>query len=495
MFSSIIALLGLAVLPTSAQEPAAVRKFIVTPQAVPSPALRYQLLPPVRELTSGNAVQHYYRCMAHDAISYLRQKTFENHMFGWLNLPYEEASRKSQPASSPQERSVAQGRKKPAQGEDEESEPPGTREEMSILQQPSTLDEIDLAARRTHAQWDYLEQMKLKGMSLLLPELQGFRTLSNMVQLRARLALMDGQFDRSLYHQQTGMAMAQHLNETYLLIYTATGNAIARNMLKVTDEFIQHPQAPNLYWALSDLPQPLFDLRKAHAGDRMAIEFMLGDPKEMETRIFSSEEMQTLIKTRLQPLLRQSSQEGNVEFSFVVLKEYPRAKAWLLAQGRSAADVEKMTAAQAVILFARSRFQVLADDFAKQFHLPIAQRLEHTRAFHEKVKELRKQKDTSYFLGFYFYSYYPNVWATFSDTDREIALLRCVELLRDFAASHDRHLPESWDAVKNLPVPIDPVTGKRFSYQLQGDHAVITMDALADTQVFRTARKVEVYLK
>src|SRR3954469_25515595 len=46
--------------PPAAREPVA--RVTVTPAAVPKPALKYQLLPEVRELKAGNASQWYLRC-------------------------------------------------------------------------------------------------------------------------------------------------------------------------------------------------------------------------------------------------------------------------------------------------------------------------------------------------------------------------------------------------------------------------------------------------
>jgi hypothetical protein len=485
---SLLSLLSLAVFALPAQEPQEARKFIISPQAVPSPALRYVLLPPLKDLKTGNAVQHYYRCFAPDAIYYYRQPKFAEGMNAWLNLPYERAARKGLPSSQ-------QLREKKPKDDFDDEQIPATREEMSTFRQQLILDEIDAAARRTHAEWEYLERMKEQGMMLLLPDVQGIRILAELVQIRARLAVMDGEHDRALYHLQTGMAMAQHLNEAHMLISSLTGMGIAMNMLKVIEEFIQTPKAPNLYWALTDLPQPLLDFRQAYAGDRLAIEYLLGEPKQLEERIFTNEEMQSLVNKKLKPLMRMDNGNGSNELSLVILKEYPRAKAWLLAHGRSAADVEKMTATQAVLLFAKARFQVLADNFAKHFQLPLSERIVHAQAFNEKIKELRNQQDASYFLGFYFYGYYQNVWIRLVETDRDIALLRCVELLRHYAAGHDRHLPSGWDEVKDLPIPVDPLTGKRFAYKLQEDHAVITVEAIHGSPNPRLARQYEVYVK
>lgn len=482
---NLIALLCLVTWPGAMQAPASSQKIVISPQAVPSPAFRYVLLPPLKDLNTGNAVQHYYRCFSPDAMYYYRQPAFYESIKAWLKTPYEQAARKGLPSSS-------QLKKTNDLGEDEPV--PATREELSTFQQSTFYDEIDKAARRTYAEWDYLASMKEHGMMLQLPDLQGVRLLGEIVQIRARLAVMEGEHDRAIHHLQTGLAMAQHLNQANILVNSLTGIGIARNMTKVIEELIQTPGAPNMYWALTNLPQPLLDLRQAYAGDRLAIEYLVGDPKQLEERILTKEEMNDLVQKKLKQLLRMDGLVTN-ELSMIVLKEYPRAKTWLLEKGRSAADVEKMTATQAVLLFAMSRYQILADEIAKSFTMPFSERLAFAQGFVEKVKTLRVQQDMSYFLGFHFIAYYPNVWVAAYDVDRDITLLRCIELLRHYAAGHQRKLPASWDEVKDLPIPVDPVTGKRLTYQLVGDHAIITLDAIANSPIARHARQFEIYLK
>ena len=54
--------------------------------------------------------------------------------------------------------------------------------------------------------------------------------------------------------------------------------------------------------------------------------------------------------------------------------------------------------------------------------------------------------------------------------DQRIGLLRCLELIRIYAAAHDGGLPDRLgDAA--LPIPIDPVIGKPFDYRRDGNKA------------------------
>ena len=54
-----------------------------------------------------------------------------------------------------------------------------------------------------------------------------------------------------------------------------------------------------------------------------------------------------------------------------------------------------------------------------------------------------------------------------------IALLQTVEAIRMYGASSESKLPRS---LENLPVPApaDPLTGKPFQYELNGDKAILT---------------------
>jgi hypothetical protein len=59
--------------------------------------------------------------------------------------------------------------------------------------------------------------------------------------------------------------------------------------------------------------------------------------------------------------------------------------------------------------------------------------------------------------------------------ERRIALLRVIEALRFYAADHDGKLPAALDDIKEVPLPVDLVTGKPFGYKLADGKA--TLDA------------------
>jgi hypothetical protein len=57
--------------------------------------------------------------------------------------------------------------------------------------------------------------------------------------------------------------------------------------------------------------------------------------------------------------------------------------------------------------------------------------------------------------------------------DRRLAALRIVEGIRLYAAAHNGKLPNSLAEIKDVAVPVDPLTGKAFEYEIVENTAVI----------------------
>ena len=152
-----------------------------------------------------------------------------------------------------------------------------------------------------------------------------------------------------------------------------------------------------------------------------------------------------------------------------------------------------MTSTQAVLLYSFSRYQFMADEYQKILNAPIDQKIKHAEAFAERFQGA--QDELSYYLGMVYFRSYPSVWASMCDLDRELAVLRCIEAIRHHAAITGNQLPASWDELRDLPVPTDPATGKRFDYQRVGDHAMITVDGIKGAKQWKSPRAYEIYLR
>src|SRR5262249_44669151 len=74
---------------------------------------------------------------------------------------------------------------------------------------------------------------------------------------------------------------------------------------------------------------------------------------------------------------------------------------------------------------------------------------------------------------------YGRIYFARARTERKFAALRCLEAIRLYAVRHDGKLPMRLDQIKEVPVPVDPFTGKPFEYEATGDRATLYSAARA----------------
>jgi hypothetical protein len=71
-------------------------------------------------------------------------------------------------------------------------------------------------------------------------------------------------------------------------------------------------------------------------------------------------------------------------------------------------------------------------------------------------------------------SIYVSAWSL----KRRIDSLRIIEAVRHHLATHDAKLPGSLDEIRDLPIPLDPLTNEPFGWSIDGDTATLTAPAL-----------------
>src|SRR5262249_39692678 len=135
------------------------RSLTLTPRAEPVPALKYGLLPLVLELKEGNAVPIYDR-LVHEQNDETR-RAWREKPDAWDNLPLEQLP-------------VAEARK-------------------FLDQYAGILQQLELGARRTKAEWNYTLDAG-DPIGLLLPDAHAMRTYGGMLVLKARVEIAEGDY-------------------------------------------------------------------------------------------------------------------------------------------------------------------------------------------------------------------------------------------------------------------------------------------------------------
>src|SRR5262249_41923647 len=140
--------------PCRADETAASQETLirlsVSPAAAPRPALRYLLLPELKEMTPGNPIHIYYKCCLQQQHFLYHKEAFERRE-KLLAMPLKELS----------------GQELADNGH-------------------YALNQVDMAARLDNPDWQILPKVKTDGFALLLPDVQEFRGLASALQGRFR---------------------------------------------------------------------------------------------------------------------------------------------------------------------------------------------------------------------------------------------------------------------------------------------------------------------
>jgi len=156
----------------------------------------------------------------------------------------------------------------------------------------------------------------------------------------------------------------------------------------------------------------------------------------------------------------------------VCLKGYPIAKERLIAAGMPAEKIEAMPVPQVVLRYTMRTYEQLRDESFKWFYVPYWQGREGLkRVEREYIAAWSEGREVVPVVQ----TLLPAIGAVHQATarsQRSTAVLRLIEALRLYAAAHDGRLPETLAALE-VPVPIDPFTGKPFEYRREGDRAII----------------------
>lgn len=287
-------------------------KLTVDAMPAPKPALRYALLPELRELTQGNPIPNYLKCI--------------------LDQDY-----------SNQEEALGK----------------------------AALKQADRAARMDKPDWQILPRIKTDGIGLLLPDVQKMRQLSNELQKRFRDEIALGRFDDALVTAKTMFALSRHMGEHPTIIGGLVAIAMAMVAIAPLEEMLQQPGCPNLYWALTNLPAPFVSFVTGLEGERllMGAEFRdLDDTKPMTTAQLKKVITYT---DRLREIGRGDKKTAEWLAEKAEDEKYmAAARARLIESGIPADRLDTFSPYQVIFLNEKLEYEILRDDITKFSALP-----------------------------------------------------------------------------------------------------------------------------
>ena len=142
------------------------------------------------------------------------------------------------------------------------------------------------------------------------------------------------------------------------------------------------------------------------------------------------------------------------------------------AGGRSRGDARRAGRASVTMAV----YEELSDDQFKWFLLPAAEAREGlARADRQMQAAFAASREIIPIARFFL----PAILAAKQAEIRSewtFAMLRIFEAMRLYAATHDGQWPERSSDITDVPIPVNPVDGKPFVYQRQGNKAILTSE-------------------
>jgi hypothetical protein len=405
-------------------------RFEVAPMAAPKPALKYLLLPELKEMKPGNPILGYLKCFG-DQKNFFHGKDEQAKRDHWLAAPL---------ADLP----------------------------VTVLHDygAEPLTRADAAARLDTPDWQVLADAKKEGVFLRLPELQQLRFLAECLKLRARVQVAEHSFDEALVTTKTTLALARHMCEHPSLVSDLVGLAIANHALRPVEEMIGEPNCPNLFWALIDLPTPFIDMRKGVQGERLGLEPIFA---EINTTAPTSKAKLEKAVATIEKVAKADILNRDVRVwldARVKNDAYLKAaRKRLVESGLDEKAVSEFPDLQVILLDEKREFEVRHDDRIKWLSLP------YWKASPALTDRAAVRADEDMLFGELITSF-GRIKKAQARLDQKIAMLAHVEALRIYAADHEGNLPAKLDDIK-LPLPVDPFTGKAFVYEVSGGTAII----------------------
>jgi len=439
-------LLVLAVTAVGAESPPPV-KFILHPASQPTPALKYRLLPEWLDQVAGNAAVHYGKVTAEET-AFFSRKEIRERVMRWQQTPLQELRGHSDQLNS--------------QGGIEAS--------------------LRRAARCCSCDWQ-LPIGEEPFFTILLPEMQQTRYFAAILAARARFQIADGQFADAIETIQTGYAMGQHVAKSECLVSILCGHRNIDIMSQQVLDFVQQPESPNLYWALTMLPNPFVDAHDALDVEASGVELTYAELRDIATAQRTLEEWRVLFHRIAKQLHNDLSiGESTPLPSPEALDErcqqgLPVAKQRLMASGIPMAQLESMPIHQVSLLHLIIYHRELYSDGIKSFFLPYPVAIAGLDA---SIVRATRQQPEIFPVATNLLTSARGVRQAMARTDRQIAALRVIEALRLYGASHQGQLPQRLEQIEEVLVPDDPVTDRPFTYLRHDNMATLQSPAVGN---------------
>ena len=451
----------------------------ITPAAAPSPLFKYRFSVMPRDTIAANAATLYLRSFGERSLSGPSEAAYGEYGEDF----YDWQSNSGVPIEKLLETSAS---------------------EASKMFDNYISNHIERATKCRYCDWGLGEEglVGTKIFDLLLPSVQETRSISRALSLQTRVAIAEKRFDRAVELMRMNYRVGQNVSKMKFLVCTLVGVAEVGITNGTMIDFIAAPDSPNMYWALTELPRPIIDVREAF---RLELTSMNG----LFPELFSAEETEQSVeawKSHTSKIVQSafytsrsvnggSGKEMIDELNgnspeltvnqlvfklapvMVGLAAYREAKQQLLDDGEDAQKVEARPVAQVIAMAMARDMTKRSQEMERWIYQPfdVAEKglsqEEETFIRRENLGMITRPGEA---IASMLLPAGQQVHAAQMRIQRDIDAMRVIEAIRMHAAQTGT-LPATLDQISVVPVPVNPATNEPFSYQLKGDTATLEL--------------------
>jgi hypothetical protein len=347
---------------------------------------------------------------------------------------------------------------------------------------------VEKAALRTRCDWGPLTAQLRRGEVRCSPLLDKVTRAFELLPLQARWHLLEDRPAEAIRATGRCLRIALWLSEGPDLSGKRIGWSLLFRCLDGIDEAMEHPRCPNLYWALTELPRPLWSLRSE--GEVQRLRLWGGFPglhrlvENPAAELPGGAEMAVWGKT-----VRELVQDGLLpqpvlDMQLMALRLYlqdPASRDVLLRRGYPAERIDAWPRLVRALLPALLDADARMGEAQLAWALPAADARPRCVSLDLQVEKERSRQFTDLApalpLNLALLSC-EGMLVQVTALERRLEVLRTIEALHLEAHTTGR-FPARLADITAVPVPTDPVTGKPFRYGREGNEAVLDVGSIS----------------
>jgi hypothetical protein len=305
------------------------------------------------------------------------------------------------------------------------------------------------------------------GGSVRVPEVGRLRQLGMLLSARARLELLRGDTESCVRTIGQGMRMARQIGAGPTIVQGIVGLSLGDAMCDELERVVTSENGSSVYWALTSLGETPVDLRPALAGERQIMQ--RGRVRLEDVAAGRARPAEALADLRPLVYGGQESPGTQVRWAGIAASTYARARAAMVAGGRSESEVAALPVSYVSLWFRARRYVELRDEVFAWAGLPFAQGREGLEAAQERVSRAVRDDPDELVTSLPDLVVLRQRWVSL---EQRWALLRAVEAVRAYAGVHAGEVPSGLGTPGVPPTGPDPLTGRAMGYRVIGGGVV-----------------------